>query len=169
MPWGHRSSSAFLWALCLVIERWWRLSTISTRLIQILFCCHESSVTTSWQLRRRALYQSSKSIQTSLSADKQYLTWSVAFMADFWVLIYMDRELLLLHQHKTSLKNQSCVHIIMQSTWDSNSKPAHSLKILKNINNHKNKEEILFILSNAAVIKERHCQTQVYFPLRLCW
>ncbi len=98
--WGHRSEF-------LLIERWWRLSTISTRLIHILFCCHESSVTTSWQLRRRALYQSSKSIQTILSADKQYLTWSAAFMTYFWVLIYMDWELLLFHQHETSQKNQS--------------------------------------------------------------
>jgi len=48
------------------------------------------------------------------------------------------------------------------STKDSNSEPVHSLKILKNINKHKNKEEMLFILSSAAVIKERQSNSSLF-------
>lgn len=103
--------SISLRVLCLVNEqRWYGVSpcrALDDRVsIQILFCCHESSVTTSWQLRRCSLYQRRKSIQTSLlcgtALDKQYLTWSVAFMGDFCVLI----------RHGPLLKNKSCVHII---------------------------------------------------------
>lgn len=116
-PWGHRSLSAFLWALCVLWSSgggvsprvWYRFCSV----VMNLLSQHPGSWDAMLFIRAVSPFKRVSVLTNNIWHDL-LLSW----------LIYMDRELLLLHQHKTSLKNQSCVHIIMQSTWDSNAKPA---------------------------------------------